>query len=147
MTVVFSFPVYLQICWVDFSVVWQVWVYLRRSRPPQRVTWTNRTEEVQQDMECPFCFCFVSLFCWKGGKFLHLAATCKKKSFWQRTKLSLHKQHYVTMTKTTERTKNRVCIIVCDPHPRACIIFTSNIINVQSVCCNMEPIVSQQKNN
>ena len=82
---------------VDFSVVWQVSVYLTRSWPSQTVTWTNRTEELQQDMEFPFCFHFVSPFllensslcmCWSNGEYFS----------WQQTRRSLHK-HYMTAVK------------------------------------------------
>ncbi len=54
----------------------------------------NRTWNV------PFVFCFVSLFCWKGGKFLplHLSEQ-KNRSSWQHVRQSLHKKHYVTVTK------------------------------------------------
>lgn len=53
---------------VDLSVVWQVWVYLKGSRPSQAGNWTNRTEELQQDKECPFSFVFIYFLFKKGAK-------------------------------------------------------------------------------
>lgn len=71
---------------VYFSVVWQVWNYLRVA------TWTNRTEELLQDMECLFCFCFVSRLDSEVETSFFCTCWSKQKAFsWQQ--MSLHEKN------------------------------------------------------